>query len=438
MVDQRRRTELEKLGDKAVADVMRVRDRAIPDSWTAFVGAILPPPQAASFEDPFGFVEDLLRQGDVPAGDKRDLRLLCGLDQSASRRNLTGRRNMVCERRGCNEKTLREDEPRLRAAVTTLAIDRLSKVARDADSQDILRCSDEWLERLAFLQANGELSSAADLGQLIVGLASETPLYRGTIVHAEAALALGHVLRDQGRLSGPNGALAAYRSSAAILREVDEPQRLAYARLMTGVCAEMSSYLELARAIYRRLSTSPQVSASTRARAKLWLGTTATKLGQYESARQAISNAIADYEKFGLSQQLREVYIKLGLLEARAGNVERALAILEDVRRGNPDRADLTSVRLHLATADVLGLVGESAAALLELDAVWPVIEAHELAHQASSHNRIYERITGEKPPVGHQLFEKSRFSPMTPQEASNLQREEGVNRPGFSGGSLL
>jgi len=93
------------------------------------------------------------------------------------------------------------------------------------------------------------------------------------------------------------------------------------------------------------------------------------------------------------------------------------------------DLIDLISVRIEMATAEVSDRAGDAEAALAALGAVWPLITANELAHQAWKHNKILERVTGERVPPEYERFAVQRFRLLTPREAALLQL------PGFEPG---
>lgn len=416
MVEYQRRAQLEGQADQAIADVMHARDRSIPASWPKLVRSVVPDSRVSEFADPFALLPTLLQPPSVSTGDRRDLLLLCGVDWSTSATNLTGRVEAVRGRRGgrTHEKTVRDDvKYRLRPLLAKLIIDHLEEAIRESDPLDILHAPEEWLERVTSFQATGALNAAADLGERILSLADAVPFYRGTIVHAEAAMAVGHARRDQGRLSGPAGAYAHYKLAARIFSETGEVQRQANAELLAAVCVEMSGYLSHARATYARLAEAEGVSASTRTKARLWVGTTATKLDDYAPARNAILRALHGYEALGLPQEYRDAHIKLCLLEAHADNVEKAVEILDDVKNTSDRLNGIATVKLWLASADISRLAADSTAGLSALGEAWQIIEAHGLAHQAHSHNQIYESITAERVPVRYASFAMEGYHPL-------------------------
>lgn len=421
MLEYRRRSELEQQAAVVVCDLMRASYGEVPRSWVDFVRTILPNSRVDEFRSPFQLIRDVLQQPDVVREDRRDLLLYCGVDRSASRSNISGRRRMVANARGCSERTCRVDEPRLSNVLARLLVDRLAEVAGEDDHFGIMHGVHEWLEHVAAMQIEGKLSSAVDLGERILHVAETIPLYRGTVAHGEAALAVGHALRDQGRLSGPGGAFARYRLAAAVFSEVHEPERVANAELMSGVCAEMSGHFAAARRVYSRLSDAPDASELTRARARLWIGTTAYKRGDFAESRWAIGRAHRDYERFGLPQQLRGIYIREAVLDAYSGHVDKAVTQLDKVRGMNLDLVDLVSVRTEMATAEVMFLAGDLEAAVQALNAAWPLIETNELAHQAWKHNRLFERVTGDRAPSEYERFTAERFRLLTHREASHL-----------------
>ncbi len=416
MVEYQRRAQLEEQAAEAIADVMHARDRSIPASWPRLVRSAVPDSQVGKFLDPYALLPALLQPSSVSTGDRRDLLLLCGVDWSTSAANLTARVEAVRGRRGgrTHEKTVRDDvKYRLRPLLAKLIIDHLEEAIREADPLDILHAPEEWLERVTSFQATGALHAAADLGERILSLADAVPFYRGTIVHAEAAMAVGHARRDQGRLSGLSGAFALYKLAAAIFRESGELARQTYAELLAAVCVEMSGYLSEARVLYQGLADATGASASTKARARLWVGTAATKQDDYGAARGAITGALAEYEALALPAEFRDAHVKLGLLEAHAGNIDAALELLSDVARGSERQGGIAIVKLRLASADVGRLSGDAGSAFAALEAAWQTIEAGGLAHQAHSHNRLFAALTGERVPVRYAELALREYHPL-------------------------
>ncbi|MBP2321091.1 tetratricopeptide (TPR) repeat protein [Kibdelosporangium banguiense] len=177
---------------------------------------------------------------------------------------------------------------------------------------------------------------------------------RGMHLYGRSLRLLGDVQQDQGIVAGPLSAKHSYQKALAVFTDLHLPRRTAQVELQLAVVDEMSGCLEPAAERYRTLAADGRLDERDRTRAKLWIGTALSKLGQNESATQHILPAIQAFEALEEPLDWSIAHQKLALAHRGAGNLNGALRHIEVALTNRRTEAPIQRIRLHTAHAHIL------------------------------------------------------------------------------------
>ncbi|RKS10259.1 hypothetical protein DFP74_6017 [Nocardiopsis sp. Huas11] len=182
---------------------------------------------------------------------------------------------------------------------------------------------------------------------------------RGLYLLARSTALLGDIRRDQGAVVGPLSAQRSYSEARALFIRLGIPRRVGRLDLSLAVVAEMSGELDAAARRYEALAEDERLDHRDRARARLWVGTALSKLGEYGHATYVIKPAIREFENLAEPGDWSAAHQKLALAHRGRGEFDRALDCIAISR--DSDTTDTPMARVRLETAQGHILLSDSA-----------------------------------------------------------------------------
>ncbi len=177
---------------------------------------------------------------------------------------------------------------------------------------------------------------------------------KGLYLAARGLVLLGDVRRDQGALAGPGSARLAYAEGLEIFRELDIPRRAAQVELALAVVQEMSGGLSASARSYRKLARDSRLDPRDQARARLWVGTALSKLGQNGPAIKLMTSAARQFEDLGEPEEWSIAHQKIALAHRGAGQLDQAQKVIVIAGNTRVDDSPMQQVRLNTAQAHIL------------------------------------------------------------------------------------
>lgn len=177
---------------------------------------------------------------------------------------------------------------------------------------------------------------------------------RGLYLLARSAALLGDLRRDQGALVGPLSAQRSYSEARALFDRLGIPRRVGRLDLSLEVVTEMSGELDTAARRYETLAEDERLDHRDRARARLWVGTALSKLGEYDHATYVIESAIREFEDLAEPGDWSGAHQKLALAHRGRGESDRALRYIDISRDSGATDTPMAQVRLDTAQGHIL------------------------------------------------------------------------------------
>ncbi|MCY9782554.1 hypothetical protein KIK06_01455 [Nocardiopsis sp. EMB25] len=177
---------------------------------------------------------------------------------------------------------------------------------------------------------------------------------RGLYLLARSTALLGDIRRDQGAVVGPLSAQRSYSEARALFIRLGIPRRVGRLDLSLAVVAEMSGELDAAARRYEALAEDERLDRRDRARARLWVGTALSKLGEYGHATYVIQSAIREFEDLAEPGDWSGAHQKLALAHRGRGEFDRALGCIDISRNSGTTDTPMARVRLDTAQGHVL------------------------------------------------------------------------------------
>ncbi|MEU0236121.1 hypothetical protein ABZ234_00365 [Nocardiopsis sp. NPDC006198] len=137
---------------------------------------------------------------------------------------------------------------------------------------------------------------------------------RGLYLSARSTTLLGDIRRDQGAVTGPLSARRSCSEARALFNQLGIPRRVGRLELSLAVVAEMSGELDAAARRYETLAGDERLDHRDRARARLWVGTALSKLGEYGHAAYVVQSAIRKSEDLAEPGDWAGAHQKLGVV----------------------------------------------------------------------------------------------------------------------------
>ncbi|GAT68855.1 DNA-binding protein [Planomonospora sphaerica] len=221
---------------------------------------------------------------------------------------------------------------------------------------------------------------------------------KGLYLFARSTALLGDLQRDQGIIFGPLSARRSYAGARSIFTQLDIPRRVAQLDLSLAVVAEMSSELDAAAHHYETLAVDDRLSGRDRARARLWVGTALSKHGHHDYALRVMTAAIREFDQLGEAEDWSVAHQKLALAHRGAGELTKALQLIDIARTTAATDAPMQRVRLETAYGHIL--LSDPATAndgLIVLDHAADAATKYGLVHQLRSIEDIRQTATKER-----------------------------------------
>ncbi|WP_327048334.1 hypothetical protein OG320_10905 [Microbispora sp. NBC_01189] len=177
---------------------------------------------------------------------------------------------------------------------------------------------------------------------------------KGLYLFARSTALLGDLRRDQGILFGPISAYHSYSDARSIFAQLGVPRRIAQLDLSLAVVAEMSGKLESAAHQYETLAVDDRLSSRDRARARLWVGTALSKHGHHDYAIRVMSAATREFDHLGEADDWSVAHQKLALAHRGAGELTKALQLIDIARSTGTADSPMQQVRLDTAYGHIL------------------------------------------------------------------------------------
>jgi tetratricopeptide (TPR) repeat protein len=177
---------------------------------------------------------------------------------------------------------------------------------------------------------------------------------RGLYLLARSTTLLGDIRRDQGAVTGPLSAQRSYSEARALFNQLGLPRRVGRLDLSLAVVAEMSGELDAAARRYETLAEDERLDHRDRARARLWVGTALSKLGEYGHATYVIQSAIREFEDLAEPGDWSGAHQKLALAHRGTGKFDRALDCIDISRDSGTTDTPMAQVRVDTAQGHVL------------------------------------------------------------------------------------
>jgi tetratricopeptide (TPR) repeat protein len=176
---------------------------------------------------------------------------------------------------------------------------------------------------------------------------------RGLYLLARSTALLGDIRRDQGAVIGPLSAQRSYSEARALFNRLGIPRRVGR-HLSLAVVAEMSGELDTAARRYEALAEDERLDHRDRARARLWVGTALSKLGEYGHAAYVIQSTIREFEDLAEPGDWSGAHQKLALAHRGRGEFDRALDCIDISRDSGTTDTPMARVRLDTAQGHIL------------------------------------------------------------------------------------
>ncbi|MFJ4409916.1 helix-turn-helix domain-containing protein [Streptomyces sp. NPDC088910] len=275
------------------------------------------------------------------------------------------------------EKLLTETEPRpdtqaiLDTALARASADTHARFARNLS--DAVTTRSQRHTPPAVPQAWEYESWADDLDRVIIALSHQDFAVAGNLLHrrldhfvegeandrglylfARSTALLGDLRRDRGVLWGPLSARHAYSIANGLFSGLDIPRRLAQTELSLALVDEMSGKVEQASRTYERLTCDGRLSGRDRSRSRLWLGRSASKLGDNDRAVKVMTEAAREFEDLAEPGDWSVAHQKIALAHRAKGGLTKALRHIDIARSGGSGDSPLQRVRLSTAHGHVL------------------------------------------------------------------------------------
>lgn len=177
---------------------------------------------------------------------------------------------------------------------------------------------------------------------------------RGLYLLARSTALLGDLRRDQGALVGPLSAQRSYSEARTLFNRLGIPRRVGRLDLSLTVVTEMSGELDTAARQYETLAEDERLDHRDRARARLWVGTALSKLGEYGHATYVIQSAIREFEDLAEPGDWSGAHQKLALAHRGRGEFDRALRCIGISRDSGATDTPMARVRLDTAQGHIL------------------------------------------------------------------------------------
>ncbi|MCL2731308.1 MAG: hypothetical protein FWE15_14940 [Actinomycetia bacterium] len=259
------------------------------------------------------------------------------------------------------------------------------------------------LDRAAIALSHQDFTFAGSLLHRWLGGVELTRLdERGTYLAARSSSLFGDLMRDQGLLLGVLSAEGYYRQTRELYARLDLARRVAQADLMLVLVNEMRGRHRASIAAYEHLADDARLSGRDRARARLWLGRSLSKVGENLHAVRVLNLTAREFENLEEPMEWSVAQQKIALAHRGAGDLAQAVHHIALAQAGG--RSPLQQVRLSAAQGHIL--VSDPATREAGLGALRDATELatlHGLGHQLRSIEGI-RRAQGLPPAV---LFPK-------------------------------
>lgn len=195
-------------------------------------------------------------------------------------------------------------------------------------------------------------------------------------LRAKCLTRLGSIRRDQGKVTGINGAFSLYQQALSIWRLLNDAPKIAQVHWYLGACNEMQKKYDQALTYYTDALKIEPTDDSLKGSILLRIGTVVNKLKNPEKALKILNKGI-ELVQNGMDQSYYAYgKEKIAIVEADKGNLEKALYIVSDSLSQIPETHKFRVVQTKTLFADLMFRSGEISAALEA------VIETEELANK--------------------------------------------------------
>lgn len=180
---------------------------------------------------------------------------------------------------------------------------------------------------------------------------------RGHYLLARSLVVRGGIQRDQGRLTGPGSAHAAFVAARTGFDQLGIASKVAQADLSLAVLVEMGGALEPSARTYAELARDDRLGERDRGLALLWVGTALSKLRRPDATGRAIdcmTAASATFERLDEAADWGVAQQKLALAHRASGDLAAAMTFIESATRNRISDSPLQHVQLTTARGHVL------------------------------------------------------------------------------------